>query len=77
MKVFRWIEKQLYANQLSLPFYSRFTLRIYTATNGLGGGAKTPWYATAGAVSKHSDTAAVSPNRRFLYSCRNKYQKVL
>ena len=43
MKVFRWVEKQLYAgpNQLSLAFYSQFTLRINTATNGLGGGAKT------------------------------------
>ena len=37
--VFRWVEKQLYAgpNQLSLPFCSQFTLRIYTAMNGLGG----------------------------------------
>jgi len=26
---------------LSLSFYSRFTLRIYTATNGLDGGAQT------------------------------------
>ena len=43
MKVFRWVEKQLYAgpNQLSLPFYSQFTLCIYTATNGLGEVAKT------------------------------------
>jgi len=27
--------------QLFLPFYSQFTLRIYTAMNGLGGGAQT------------------------------------
>jgi len=42
MKVFRWVEKQLYAgpDQLSLPFYSQFTLRICTATNGLGGTQK-------------------------------------
>jgi len=43
MNVFRWVEKQLYTgpNQLSLPFHSQFTLRIYTAMNGLGGRAKT------------------------------------